>query len=194
MTGQVIILHGPSSSGKSTLAAAIQDLVELPFWHISIDHLRDGGVLPSERIARKDFLWSDLRKPFFDGFHESLAAYAKAGNNLIAEHIFDAPGWVADLKVLLAPFDVFFVGLHCEVGELRRRERVRGDRPVGSAELDNHSIHLGRVYDIELDGQKNAIQNARLVLYRWRSGQRISEFARTTRSATYQCARSRPSR
>ncbi|WP_092780313.1 phosphotransferase-like protein [Jannaschia pohangensis] len=184
MTGHVIILHGPSSSGKSTTATAIQDLAELPFWHISIDHLRDGGVLPSERIARKEFLWSDLRKPFFDGFHGSLAAYAGAGNNLIIEHIFDTPEFVTQLKALLAPFDVFFVGLHCEVEELRRRERVRGDRPIGSAELDNRTVHSGRVYDIELDGQKNAMENARLVLDCWRSGLRKSEFARSTGSST----------
>lgn len=177
MKGQIIILHGPSSSGKSTTAAKIQSLAKLPFWHISIDHLRDSGVLPSERIRRKEFLWSDLRKPFFDGFHASLAAYANAGNNLIIEHILDTPDWVAELKSLLAPFDVFFVGLHCDLEELQRREQARGDRPLGSAKQDFHTVHSGRVYDIEINGQGNAEQNARLILDRWHSGDRRSEFA-----------------
>lgn len=148
MHGQIIILHGPSSSGKSTTAAAVQRLAEVPFWHISIDHLRDSGVLPTERIRRKEFLWSDLRKPFFDGFHASLAAYAKAGNDLIVEHIFDAPEWITELKSMLAPFDVFFVGLHCELDELQRRELARSDRSIGSAERDFRSMHSGRIYDI----------------------------------------------
>ncbi|NIZ10182.1 chloramphenicol phosphotransferase CPT family protein [Pseudooceanicola sp. HF7] len=176
MYGQIIILHGPSSSGKSTTAKAIQGLVELPFWHISIDHLRDSGVLPTDRIDRQEFLWSDLRKPFFAGFHASLAACAKAGNNLIVEHILDTPDWVPELKNLLAPFDVLFVGLHCELEELKAREFARGDRPFGSAKQDYHTIHAGRVYDIEVNGQANVEENAQAILEFWRSGLRQSEF------------------
>lgn len=175
--GQIIILHGPSSSGKSTTALALQNAVELPFWHISIDHLRDSGVLPNDRIKRGDFRWRDMRTPFFDGFHTSLAAYASAGNNLIIEHIFDTAAWVDDLKGLLAPYDVFFVGLHCEIEELRRREKLRGDRPIGSAEQDFKTVHSGRVYDIEVQGQDPVARNVELILERWRSGQRRSEFA-----------------
>lgn len=177
MSAQIIFLHGPSSSGKSTTAKAIQGMAELPFWHISIDHLRDSGVLPSERIQRRDFLWSDMRKPFFDGFHASLAAYAKSGNNLIVEHILDAPEWVSDLQRLLAPFDVLFVGLHCPLDALKARELARGDRPVGSAEQDFHTVHAGRVYDIEVNGEDDPVENAQIILECWRSGLRKSEFA-----------------
>ncbi len=180
MAGQIIILHGPSSSGKSKTAIAIQNSSEVPFWHISIDHLRDGGVLPSERLRRGDFSWSELREPFFDGFHASLAAYAEAGNNLIVEHIFDNPAWIDDLKSLLAPFDVFFVGLHCDVEILRQREKARGDRPIGSAEQDFNTVHSGRMYDLEVDGQKDVQTNARLILDRWRAGLRRSEFANSS--------------
>ncbi|WP_224826780.1 chloramphenicol phosphotransferase CPT family protein [Cognatishimia sp. MH4019] len=177
MTGQIIILHGPSSSGKSTTAKAIQQLVEFPFWHISTDHLRDSGVLPTDRIKRQEFHWCDLRKPFFNGFHASLAAYANAGNNLIVEHILDTPEWVHELKNLLAPFDVFFVGLHCSLDELKIREQARGDRPVGSAEQDYYTVHFGRVYDIEVNGQASVEENAQAILECWRSGFRQSEFA-----------------
>ncbi|WP_208989185.1 hypothetical protein [Pseudovibrio sp. POLY-S9] len=75
MNGQIIILHGPSSSGKSTTAVALQNAIELPFWHISIDHLRDGGVLPTKRFKNGDFNWSNLRKAFFEGFHASLKRF-----------------------------------------------------------------------------------------------------------------------
>ena len=182
MNGQIIILNGPSSSGKSTTAKAIQGLVEFPFWHISIDHLRDSGVLPTERIKRQEFLWSDLRKPFFNGFHASLAAYASAGNNLIVEHILDTNEWVPELKNLLAPFDVLFVGLHCELDELKARELARGDRTIGSAEQDFRSVHAGRLYDIEVSGQGNAEENAQAILECWRSGSRQSEFAASNES------------
>ncbi|KZK77943.1 Chloramphenicol 3-O phosphotransferase [Pseudovibrio sp. W64] len=177
MNGQIIILHGPSSSGKSTTAVALQNAIELPFWHISIDHLRDGGVLPTKRFKNGDFNWSNLRKAFFEGFHASLAAYAHAGNNLIVEHILDNPDWLPELKELFQPFDVYFVGLHCDLEALKQREIARGDRPIGSAEQDFHSVHVDRVYDLEIRNTASTEHNVTAILEGWRSGIRKSEFA-----------------
>ena len=129
--GKIIFLHGASSSGKSTIARSLQARIEEPFWHISIDHLRDAGVLPSARIKNGEFNWSAMRAAFFNGFHQSLAAYAHAGNNLILEHILDTDGWQEELGKLLVPCDVFFVGVHCSLEELIRREAERGDRRGG---------------------------------------------------------------
>ncbi|EEA95430.1 chloramphenicol phosphotransferase CPT family protein [Pseudovibrio sp. JE062] len=178
MSAQIIFLHGPSSSGKSTTARSLQNAIELPFWHISIDHLRDGGVLPTKRIKNKDFIWSDMRTSFFDGFHASLAAYAHAGNNLIVEHILDNPDWVPELRELLQPFDVYFVGLHCDLETLKKRELARADRPIGSAEQDFHSVHTDRVYDLEISNAASTEHNVLAILEGWRSGIRKSEFAR----------------
>nr|WP_210258426.1 hypothetical protein [Rhizobium sp. 57MFTsu3.2] len=100
-------MHGASSSGKSTIAKALQARIEKPFWHISIDHLRDAGVLPTERFRSGDFRWADVRAAFFDGFHGSLKAYADAGNDLILEHILD--GWMDGLK----PLSAFCQGMMC---------------------------------------------------------------------------------
>ncbi len=110
---QIIFLHGASSSGKSTIARVLQSVIEKPFWHISIDHLRDAGVLPTERFKSGEFAWRDVRRAFFDGFHSSLRAYADAGNDLILEHILDTDGWLDDLRRLLSEHDVFFVAVHC---------------------------------------------------------------------------------
>ena len=133
---QVIFLHGASSSGKSTIAKALQARIEKPFWHISIDHLRDSGVLPMNRFRSGEFAWADARQAFFDGFHASLAAYSDAGNNLILEHILDTNGWLEKLCNLLERHDVFFVAVHCPLEVLIEREKRRGDRPVGSAKRD----------------------------------------------------------
>ncbi|WP_449396167.1 chloramphenicol phosphotransferase CPT family protein [Devosia riboflavina] len=175
MTGKasIIFLHGASSSGKSTLARALQERIERPFWHISIDHLRDSGVLPLGRVKAGDFRWRDMRAPFFAGYHASLAAYAAAGNNLIVEHILDTPGWQGELATLFRPFDVLFVALHCSVEELRRRELARGDRPAGSAEQDALTIHEGRRYDLELQTGDGVEENVEKVLATWR-GERVA--------------------
>lgn len=178
MTGKasIIFLHGASSSGKSTLARLLQDRIERPFWHISIDHLRDSGVLPLARVKAGDFKWREMRAPFFAGYHASLAAYAAAGNNLIIEHILDTPGWQGELAEQFRPFDVLFVALHCPVDELNRRELARGDRPVGSAEKDALTIHEGRRYDLELQTGDGIEENAKRVMAVWRATRTGSRF------------------
>jgi chloramphenicol 3-O phosphotransferase len=175
---QVIFLHGASSSGKSTIAKTLQECIEKPFWHISIDHLRDAGVLPTARFKNGDFRWSDARTAFFDGFHASLKAYADAGNDLILEHILDNEAWLETLSNLLADHDVFFAAIHCPLEVLIEREAARGDRPIGSARQDYETIHIGKTYDIELQSLDGAEVNSERLLRTWRSGTRSSSFIR----------------
>ena len=175
--GRIILLNGASSSGKTVLARALQDRIETPFWHLSIDHFRDSGVLPMARIARRDFRWSDLRGRFFAGFHATLAACAEAGNDLIVEHILEDGGWCETLIELLKPFNVYFIGVHCSLEELTRREVARGDRLLGSAVRDFHSVHIGRCYDIEVQSEAGVTVNIPKLLDGWRSGCRQSDFS-----------------
>ncbi len=173
----IIFLHGASSSGKSTIAKRLQAMIEKPFWHISIDHLRDAGVLPVTRFKSGEFNWKEAKKSFFDGFHASLAAYANAGNNLILEHILDKEGWLAELQQLLSGHDIYFVGVHCPLAMLITREAARGDRPIGSAKADFETIHRGKVYDLEVLSENGVDQNIDMILKGWRSASRVSNFA-----------------
>ena len=175
--GRIILLNGASSSGKTVLARALQDRIENPCWHLSIDHFRASGVLPMARIARRDFRWSDLRGRFFAGFNATLAACAEAGNDLIVEHILDDEGWCETLIELLKPFNVYFIGVHCSLEELTRREVARGDRLLGSAARDFHSVHIGRCYDIEVQSEAGVTVNIPKLLDGWRSGCRQSDFS-----------------
>lgn len=176
--GKIIFLHGASSSGKSTLARGLQARLGEPFWHISIDHLRDAGVLPMDRFKSREFDWKAARAPFFDGFHRSLAAYAAAGNNLVLEHILDTEGWLEQLIELFRPFDVFFVGVHCPLPMLIARETARGDRPVGSAEQDFATIHVGKIYDFEVHTDANTDANVGRIIAAWHTRSGSSVFVR----------------
>lgn len=174
--GRIILLNGASSSGKSSLARALQDALAEPFWHFSIDHLIDARVLPRERVQRGDFSWADLRAPFFDGFHRCLPALAGAGNNLIVEHIVETREWMDRLLRLLGAFDVFFVGLHCPLPELERRERERGDRRPGEARADFTTTHAFCTYDFEVTSTAPPAENARALIASWQRRRRPSAF------------------
>lgn len=176
--GRIILLNGASSSGKSSLARALQARIETPFWHISIDHLRDAGVLPTERIRRGEFDWRAMREPFFIGFERSLPAYIGAGNDLIVEYIMESELWLHRLVATLAGHDVFFVGIHCALAELERREIARGDRPVGDARRDYFRIHSYCAYDCEVDGMNDPSANADAVIAAWRARESPAAFER----------------
>lgn len=88
-TPDIILLNGASSSGKSTLARALQGALRQPYFHYSADLLVDGGILPGVDRITPDTLnsWNVIRPKFFQGFHRSIPAFVAAGNRLIVEHV-----------------------------------------------------------------------------------------------------------
>ncbi len=176
--GKIILLHGASSSGKSTLARALQQRLAEPFYHVSIDHLRDAGLLPTERIRSGEFAWPALRPAFFEGFHRSLAALAGAGNNLVVEHIVETEAWLARLLELLSAFDVYFVAVQCPLEELEARERARGDRRIGEARRDFETIHEFATYDFEVDATRPLERNVEELVGAWEARARPGAFER----------------
>ena len=165
--GKIIFLNGASSAGKSTLAAALQARLAEPFWHVSIDHFIAARMLPKARLDSGDFAWGDLRPAFFEGFHRCLPALAGAGNNLIVEYIFETENWTRDVLKLLDGFDVFFVGVHCPLEKLERREIARGDRKIGDAWRDFEVTHRFCKYDLEVDSTASADANTSRIIEVW---------------------------
>jgi chloramphenicol 3-O phosphotransferase len=171
--GRVILLNGASSSGKSTLAKALQRTLEEPFLHVSSDQFVTAGMLPDRREDSGPFnWWNQMRPRFFAGFHRCLPALAEAGNDLIVEHVIEFRAWRDELAQLLAHLDVFLVGVHCDLDELDRREHARGDRRVGEgrSHVEEDLIHSFGPYDLEVDttaGVSAAL--AESVLKAWRN-------------------------
>jgi chloramphenicol 3-O phosphotransferase len=152
--GRIIFLHGASSSGKSTLAKALQAALDEPFLHVSSDHLVDAEFLPERREHGGPFdWWHQMRPRFFAGFHRCLAALADAGNDLVVDHIIEFASWRRELATLLAGLDVYLVGVHCDLDELGRRERERGDRHAGEGRthVEIDGVHTFGPYDLEVD-------------------------------------------
>jgi chloramphenicol 3-O phosphotransferase len=168
--GRIILLHGASSSGKSTLARAVQLALDEPFLHFAADILALG--LPKRRDPDGPFLWwGNVRPRFFDGVHRCIAALAATGNDLIVEHVIEFPEWRAELSELLRPFDVFLVGVHCSLDEVDRREQRRGDRRIGEGRehVEVDRIHSFGPYDFEVDTTgKDPANVAATVIQRWR--------------------------
>lgn len=167
---RIILLHGASSAGKSTLARAIQHALDEPLVLFSSDNLAVG--LPERRDSEGPFkYWGGVRPRFFAGFHRCIAAMAAAGNDLVVDHVIEFAEWRSELSVLLRPFDVFLVGVHCSLDELERRERQRGDRRLGEARehVEVDRVHAFGPYDFEVDtSSRDPADVAAEVIARWR--------------------------
>lgn len=58
------------------------------------------------------------------------------------------------MESLLQLFDgleVVFVGVHCPLEELERREKKRGNRGRGRARLQFDQVHAQAIYDVKID-------------------------------------------
>jgi chloramphenicol 3-O phosphotransferase len=95
------------------------------------------------------------------------------------EHIVETAQWMSDLVSLLAPCDVFFVGVHCDLDELERRERLRGDRRPGEAAQDHATVHAHCTCDLEIDGTRDVEDNASDVIAAWQARRAPGAFRRS---------------
>ena len=172
--GKIIIINGPSSSGKTTLALALQKQLDVPFIRFSFDLFLDHKAFPSEQIRNGTFSWDQMRPSVFRGLHQCLPALASAGNNIIFDHIIETKAWLHELLSLIAELDVFFVGLHCSLPELERREIQRGDRRRGEAQMDFQTVHSITSYDLELKSENMLDENIAVLLRAWRERKRPS--------------------
>jgi chloramphenicol 3-O phosphotransferase len=148
--GRIILLNGTSSSGKSSIAAELLELLDPPHFHLAVDAF--GAMRGAARTGRlnPEELAATLTRTRA-GFHRAVAGMAAAGNDLVIDHVLSEPWRLPDLLAVLAPFDVVFVGVHCELAELRRRELARGDRAPGAAQTQFPLVHVHGDYDVEVD-------------------------------------------
>lgn len=140
--GKIILITGTSSSGKSTLAKGLQQSLAEPFLHLQLDSFIE--MLP----CTDDW---DLFQKMVRGLNRSVAAMSEEGNNLIVDHVLINNEWLRQCVTLLRDRYVLFVGLHCPLDELERRERERDPRRQGFARQQFENIHQGKLYDLELD-------------------------------------------
>jgi len=146
-------LNGTSSSGKSSLAKALQDLMEAPYLHVCVDTFEE--MVPSRPEVPDGSAEHPVFNRMLSGFHHSIAALARCGNNLIVDHVLiqetESANWVTECLSLIAEFEVSLIGVHCPLDELERREEARGDRPDGLARWQFPRMHGRVAYDLEVD-------------------------------------------
>jgi chloramphenicol 3-O phosphotransferase len=148
--GNVVLLNGVSSSGKSSIARQLLDDLDTPYFHMGVDMF---GAMRSETKTRaldRQAVAAVLRRTRA-GFHRAVAAMASAGNDIVMDHVLSEPWRLDDCLAVMDGINVVFVGVHCSTDELERRERLRGDRVIGAAAAQIGAVHAHRIYDFQVD-------------------------------------------
>jgi chloramphenicol 3-O phosphotransferase len=164
MAGRVIVLNGGSSSGKSTLARALQSALPDPWLTFGIDDLvdamprrmdGDGGVeIGPDGSVALGAEFGSLELAWTTG----LSAMARGGADLILDEVFlGGAASQSKLALALTGLDVTWVGVRCDPLIATARERARGDRAIGMAAGQAESVHLGVTYDVEVDTGRDDI-------------------------------------
>lgn len=157
-SGTIIFLNGTTSSGKSSILGHLQTLLGAPFLDAGIDKFI--FMLPARYLNERE-LWDQvlghaayagpLGHALFSGMHHAIAALARAGNHILADHVFVESAWVDECATLFHEMPAYLIGVHCPLDVIEERERARGDRTLGQARKQYHLVHTHGVYDFEVD-------------------------------------------
>lgn len=143
-----ILLNGTSSSGKSTLAMALQRAMPEPTLYVSNDKFI---FMSPEHVLKDDQLRPKVLMPLLSAFHRSLPLIAGGGFPMIIDHVIERRDWMDEIAEALRDYDVFFVKVSCPLEELERREIARGDRQIGFAKMQLDWVHRHGDYDDEVN-------------------------------------------
>lgn len=164
---RIIVLNGSSSSGKSTLARALQQQSGEVLLHFSIDAIL--YALPPRQLQRlmtgqdpEGIRYDDL----VAGYYATLKQLADAGLSVISDNAITARRRAEQLVRAVDGHDVLLVGLDCPVHVLEQREAARGDRRPGLARAQAATIHRWLVYDVLIDTETTPPEASAAIILR----------------------------
>lgn len=150
--GIVVVLNGPSSVGKSALMAAFAEAAPTPW--IRGDEPWFG------QLSGRYMAWPQSSGPVVDGFLAALAAFARAGNQVV----LSAGGLTQDeLRCALREVPAVYVGLDASLAVRVARQRTQLDKFGGLAEESTHR-HDGWTYDLRIDTEMQTADGAAATL------------------------------
>jgi len=86
------------------------------------------------------------------GMRRAIAAFARAGNNVIIDDLLFKPEYLDDYAEALAGVPTWLIGVRCSLDVVNQRERERSGRFPGTATSHFHEVHAHNAgYDLEID-------------------------------------------
>ncbi|MBF9000530.1 chloramphenicol phosphotransferase CPT family protein [Vibrio nitrifigilis] len=171
----VVILNGASSSGKSSIAKALQAILPDYYLHMGIDTFIAMMPEKSNALSRADepsdgFYWQTQQhaagtvkricsgtygKQVNRAYHSTVKHLANSGLKVIVDDVMNGEQEQQAWLSALVEVKHIFVGVMCDEHTLAQRERSRPDRINGSAIEQACRVHQGVTYDITVSTSKH---------------------------------------
>ncbi|WP_245436177.1 chloramphenicol phosphotransferase CPT family protein [Mesorhizobium tamadayense] len=190
--GQIIILNGAPRSGKSSIAAAIQDMFDGVWINFGVDacaqitppRLRPGiGLRPGGE--RPDL--EALVPRIYAALYDSIAAHSRLALNVVTDvghhDAYSRPlDILSDCARRLAGLPVLFVGVRCPIEVILQRRSASGaDGAYVSGSVGDpvplpvrrwqEEVHRPGIYDLEVDtSRQNPAECAGAIRHRLEAG------------------------
>src|SRR5215213_9456805 len=165
--GQIVILNGAPRSGKSSIAAVIQQTFAGVWMNLGVDRfkpmtpdryqpgigLRPGGERPD---------LEPLIVLLYQALYEAIAVHSRLGLNVVADvghhDAYSVPrGILFRCARQLRGLPVWFVGVRCPLAVImERRQATWGGLPADGTvpapvRLWQEAVHVPGIYDLEVD-------------------------------------------
>lgn len=154
MYPNVILLNGTGSSGKTSLAKELQELISTQYLNFSIDSVLYAlppsdlnRMMIGESIGRKGYDYGQLT----EGYHNCVRALLESGCKVIIDNAWINKDEIEALEKVLSDFCVVRVKVQCRLDVCVARELARGDRAIGLAEWEYPLVHNHMNYDLIVD-------------------------------------------
>jgi len=176
---KVIFLNGCGSSGKTSIAKAVQQESPDLWLHFGVDTFIDMMPFGKEEQYIKFIPGKNERGPtmhvdslppsakLFSVMPHVAELFLTHGNNLIIDEVlFDEAALNAYARHLKA-HRVYYIGVFCDLAVMQERESLRGDRRIGLSNDQIDRVHQGVLnsYDFKVDTTVlSPLEAARLIL------------------------------
>jgi len=148
MVPTAIVLHGTTSSGKSSIAKALQATAPVPAFHISLDAF---VTMSNRRDMQSDAERDQAYSIHCENLRSTLARVVQTPFDIVLDLVLrDEPEMDACLSVLRGR-PTYVVRVWAPLDVLEERERSRDDRAPGMAREQIDHPAYRRSYDLELD-------------------------------------------
>ena len=148
MTLTAIVLHGPTSAGKSSIAKALQAGAPTPVFHISMDAfvcMSNRGDMRSD--AERDLAY----RLHCRNLRSTLRRVAQSPFDIVVDLVLrDEEEFAACLEAL-ASRPTIVIGVKCPLEALEQRESLREDRGAGMAREQFGHPAYERAYSMQVD-------------------------------------------
>ena len=152
-SSKLIILEGPSGSGKSSLSSALQESLLPQIWlSFSMDTLI--YTLPPSVLHRCNTAndWSGVDgRALGSAALRCLRALVECGNNVIFDLCIPNHQYADAFQSDIQDLSPVQVGVRCDWLEIERRTLLRADRSIAEAERTFKHQHSFQSYDFIID-------------------------------------------